>query len=74
MNINRRPSQLSVCRIRGYQGQSQGRGEPKKNPPAYRSLGDRRGRPVRPEAPSPEADAVDLEQVGFAEIFETHEQ
>ncbi|KAL9128722.1 MAG: hypothetical protein Q9217_002655 [Psora testacea] len=57
-------------RIRGYQSKSEGKEPPRKNPVAYRSLNDRKERLAEVVLPSPSADAVDLEQVGFAEIFE----
>ncbi|KAL9102028.1 MAG: hypothetical protein Q9163_002783 [Psora crenata] len=57
-------------RIRGYQFKSDGKGVPRKNPIAYRSLNDRKERLAEAVLPSPGADAVDLEHLGFADIFE----
>lgn len=63
------------CRVRGYQYKSEGGGEPRKNPPSYRYLEDRRaklddGKKRLTEAslmPSPDIDAHDMEMLGFAE-------
>ena len=60
---------LIFYRARGYQFKSEGKGEPRKNPVAYRSLNDREERLAEAVSPNPKSDAVDLEQVGFAEIF-----
>ena len=57
-------------RIRGYQTKSQGKGEPQ----AYRSLNNQREQLAEARMPSSKADAVDLEQVGFAKMFESQEQ
>ena len=54
-------------RIRGYQFKSEGKGEPRKNAPAYRSLDDTKEKLADAALPSPNADAQDLEQQGFAE-------
>ena len=51
---------LTVYRIRGYQFRSEGKGGPRKNPIAYRSLDDGKENLA-------EANATDLEQQGFAE-------
>ena len=49
---------------------SEGKGPSRKNPIAYHSLNDRKERVAEVVLPSQNADAVDLEHVGFAEIFE----
>ena len=61
---------LKLHRVRGYQVKSEGKSEAKKNPPAYRSLDDRKQRLKEGKTPSPKTDAMDLEQLGFAEMFE----
>ena len=58
---------LTLYRIRGYQYKSEGKGEPRINPPAYRSLDDGEERLAEAALPSPDIDAHDLEQQGFAE-------
>lgn len=60
-------------RTRGYQFKSEGKGEPKRNPVAYRPLNGRKERLAEAVLPKPEVDAVDLEAVGFAEIFQETE-
>lgn len=57
-------------RVRGYQYKSEGKGEPRKNPPAYRSFGNTQEKLAEARMPSPDIDAYDLEQLGFAEILE----
>ncbi|KAG8529783.1 uncharacterized protein KY384_005264 [Bacidia gigantensis] len=60
-------------RIRGYQTKSEGKGEPRQNPKAYRSLNEQ-SRKLSEAAPlSQTAGAVDLEQLGFAQMFEDPE-
>lgn len=55
-------------RVRGYQFKSEGPGEPKKNPSAYRMLDDASERLADALAlPSPNADGEELEKQGFAE-------
>lgn len=54
-------------RIRGYQFKSEGKGEPRKNPPAYRSLDDGREKLEEATLPSPSLEAQDLEEQGFGE-------
>lgn len=54
-------------RVRGYQFRSEGKGGPRKNPVAYRPLDDGKGKLAEAVLPSPDADAEDLEQQGFAE-------
>ncbi|KAL6722172.1 hypothetical protein ACLMJK_001279 [Lecanora helva] len=57
-------------RVRGYQFKTKGRGEPRKNPPAYRALNDRKENLADANPlPSPGADALDLEELGFAEML-----
>ena len=58
---------LTLSRIRGYQYKSEGKGEPRINPPAYRSLNDGEEKLAEAVLPSPDIDAHDLEQQGFAE-------
>ena len=58
---------LTLYRIRGYQYKSEGKGEPRINPPAYRSLDDGEEMLVEAALPSPDVDSHDLEQQGFAE-------
>lgn len=53
--------------MRGYQFKSEGRGEPRKNELAYRALDDGNEKLAEAELPSPDADAKDLEEQGFAE-------
>lgn len=53
--------------VRGYQFKSEGKGEPKKNPPAYRPLDDGKEKLAEAQMPSPDIDAHDMEQLGFAE-------
>lgn len=53
-------------RVRGYQFRSVGKGGPRKNPIAYRSLDDGKEKVAEATLPSPDADAEDLEQQGFA--------
>ncbi len=55
------------CRVRGYQFKSTGHGEPKKNPLAYRKLDDRKEKLAEAALPSPNTDAKDLEEQGFAQ-------
>lgn len=57
-------------RVRGYQFKSDGKGERRKNPPAYRSLEDAKEKLAEVRMPSPDIDAHDMEQLGFAEILE----
>jgi len=59
---------LTFCRLRGYQFKSQGRGEPRKNPPAFRSLDDGKEKLADAALPSPDAEALELEKLGFAEM------
>ena len=59
--------------VRGYQFRSKGKGEPKKNPAPYRSLDDRTERLRESIRPGPKADAADLEQIGFAEMFQEYQ-
>lgn len=55
-------------RVRGYQFKSEGPGEPKKNPSAYRVLDDASERLAdAPALPSPSTDGRGLEEQGFAE-------
>ena len=61
---------LMLRRIRGYQFKSEGKGPSRKNPIAFRPLDDRKEKLAEGVLPSPSADAVDLEQIGFAEMFE----
>ncbi len=60
-------SPLTVHRIRGYQFKSEGKGESRKNPVAYGPLDDGKEKLAEALLPSPNADADDLEQHGFAE-------
>ena len=57
---------LTTYRVRGYQFRSEGKGEPRKNPIAYRPLDDGNEKLAEPALPDPDADAEDLEQQGFA--------
>ena len=52
-------------RIRGYQFKSEGKGEPRKNRPAYRSLEDGKEKLEESAVPSPGLDAQDLEKQGL---------
>ena len=61
---------LMICRIRGYQFRSEGKGGPPKNPVAYRALDDGKDRLAEAALPGPNADAEDLEQQGFAKKME----
>lgn len=54
-------------RVRGYQFKSEGPGESKKNPPAYQMLNDHKEGLSEAPAPDSNADAEDLEKIGFAE-------
>lgn len=54
-------------RVRGYQFKSTGPGEGKKNPPAYRMLDDPKESLSEALTPDENADASDLERIGFAE-------
>lgn len=56
--------------MRGYQFRSKGKGEPKRNSAPYRSLDNRTESLKEAIRPSPKADAADLEEIGFAEMFE----
>ena len=56
---------LTICRVRGYQFRSEGKGGPRKNPIAYRSLDDGKDKLTEAVLPNPNADA-DLKQQGFA--------
>ena len=58
---------LMFYRIRGYQYKSEGKGEPRINPPAYRSLDDEEEKLAEAALPSPDINSHDLEQQGFAE-------
>lgn len=53
--------------MRGYQYKSDGGGEPRINPPAYRSLDDGKEKLAEAPLPSPSIDAQGLEKHGFAE-------
>lgn len=57
-------------RTRGYQFKSEGKGEARKNPKAFRLLGDGKEKLAEAALPSPTADAEDLEQQGFAQMAE----
>ena len=48
---------LMMYRVRGYQFRSSGPGEPKKNPPAYRTLDDAAEKLAEAPLPSPRVDA-----------------
>ena len=64
----RQPSfMLTIYRVRGYQFRSEGKGGPRKNPVAYRPLGDEEDK--LPNA-NFNVDADDLEELGFAEKTE----
>ena len=52
--------------MRGYQFKSE-KSEPRRNPPAYRALDDHKEKLAEAEAPSPGADAGDLEARGLGE-------
>lgn len=54
-------------RVRGYQFKSEGPSESKKNPPAYRMLNDHKEGLSEAPTPDSNADAKDLERIGFAE-------
>ncbi|CAD6572564.1 MAG: hypothetical protein ASARMPRED_005457 [Alectoria sarmentosa] len=54
-------------RVRGYQFRSEGKGGPRKNPIAYRPLDDGNKELAKSALPSPDDDAKNLEQQGFAE-------
>ncbi|KAI9763947.1 MAG: hypothetical protein M1840_008981 [Geoglossum simile] len=54
-------------RVRGYQFKSEGPGEPKKNALAYKTLDDTREKLAEGVTPSPNVEAQDLEDRGFAE-------
>ncbi|KAL8837291.1 MAG: hypothetical protein Q9170_002586 [Blastenia crenularia] len=56
-------------RIRGYQVKS-GPAQPRRNPQAFRSLGDAREKLEDPVLPSPDASGEEREQQGFAEKLE----
>ncbi len=58
---------MMACRVRGYQYKSEGPGEAKKNPLAYRMLNGAKDQNAEPPLPSPTTDANDLEKQGFAE-------
>lgn len=58
---------LTEARVRGYQFKAEGPDEPKKNPTAYRKLDDAKEKLAEAVLPSPNADAGDLEALGFAE-------
>ena len=53
-------------RVRGYQFKSE-KSEPRRNPPAYRALDDGKEKLAEAQAPSPSADAGDLEARGLGE-------
>lgn len=55
-------------RIRGYQFKSEGPGEAKKNPPAYRSLNDTREKLAEAAVPSPDTNAAQLEESGLGRV------
>ena len=57
---------LTAYRVRGYQFRSEGKGGPRKNPIAYRLLDDGKDKLAEAVLPSPNADAENLEQQGFA--------
>ena len=61
---------LTIYRVRGYQFRSEGKGGSRKNPVAYRPLGDEEAKLADATVPSPNADADDLEELGFAEKVE----
>ena len=56
---------LMMYRVRGYQFRSSGPGEPKKNPPAYRTLDDAAEKLAEAPLPSPRVDAGEpAEKIG----------
>jgi queuine tRNA-ribosyltransferase accessory subunit len=55
------------CSVRGYQFKSEGPGEPRKNALAYKTLDDAREKLAEGVTPSPNVEAQDLEDRGFAE-------
>ncbi len=59
-----------MSRVRGYQFKSEGKGESRRNPPAYRSLDDGKEKLAEAALPSPNTDAQGLENLGFAEKAE----
>ena len=61
---------LTIYRVRGYQFRSEGKGGPRKNAIAYRLLDDGKEKVAKATLPSPDADAEELEQQGFAERVE----
>ena len=63
---------LTIYRVRGYQFRSEGNGGPRKNPVAYRPLGDEEDSFGDATLPSLKADADDLEELGFAEKVESN--
>ena len=69
-SVENRNRMLTLRRIRGYQFKSEGKATPRKNPIAYRSLNDRKEKFAESSLPSLNADAVDLEKVGFPDIFD----
>jgi len=57
--------------VRGYQYKSEGGGEPKKNPSAYRMLDEGKEKVAEaPVMPSSEVDGEELEKKGFAEVMD----
>jgi len=60
-------TELKINRVRGYQFKSEGKGESRRNLPAYRSLDDGKEKLAEAALPSSNADALDFEKQGFAE-------
>lgn len=56
-----------TSRVRGYQFKSEGKGEPRKNPPAYRMLDEDKEKIEDATLPSPSLNSQNLEEQGFAE-------
>lgn len=59
-------SMFTIYRVRGYQFRFEGKGGPRKNPIAYRPLDVGKETLADAVLPSPDANAEDLEQQGFA--------
>lgn len=57
---------MTLCSVRGYQFKSEGPGESKKNARAYHMLDEGEEKLEGSPLPSPNTDAKDLEDHGFA--------
>ena len=60
---------LTLHRVRGYQYKSEGPGEKKKNPSAYRTLHSANEKLAEANLPSPDVDGYEMEEDGIGELL-----